>query len=223
MWREPKSNYVASDQVTPSIFNELAENEKHLYSKRCETYRKTGTTETQVNELLFVKDGDNYLPKTRSNGVVSNLPIKAEESNTANQLKDGWTALTPGTTVLPYGLYLIRVDIKDDSSGIGGYGTMFVDFIAMYSTSSTEFDLRSFELPASAVHYYIANGYEGAWNRAARVQVNGTVSNGFKVNLFISEQGGYGTTDTTGKQLYPNKLASTVSGVSYKIKYKRIM
>ena len=30
IWNEPKSNYVASDEVTPDIFNELAENEKYL-------------------------------------------------------------------------------------------------------------------------------------------------------------------------------------------------
>ena len=30
-WVEPKSNYVATDQVTPNIFNTLAENEKFLY------------------------------------------------------------------------------------------------------------------------------------------------------------------------------------------------
>ena len=30
VWNEPKSNYVASDEVTPQIFNELAENEKYL-------------------------------------------------------------------------------------------------------------------------------------------------------------------------------------------------
>lgn len=29
-WNEPKSNYMASDEVKPSIFNELAENEKYL-------------------------------------------------------------------------------------------------------------------------------------------------------------------------------------------------
>ena len=29
-WNEPKSNYIASDEVTPHIFNELAENEKYL-------------------------------------------------------------------------------------------------------------------------------------------------------------------------------------------------
>ena len=30
IWIEPKSNYVAGDEVTPAIFNELAENEKYL-------------------------------------------------------------------------------------------------------------------------------------------------------------------------------------------------
>lgn len=30
VWNEPKSNYTAGDEVTPDIFNELAENEKYL-------------------------------------------------------------------------------------------------------------------------------------------------------------------------------------------------
>ena len=35
-WREPRSNYTAGSQVTPSIFNVLAENEKYLNEKKIE-------------------------------------------------------------------------------------------------------------------------------------------------------------------------------------------
>ena len=34
-WKEPKSDYKAEDQVTPDIFNTLAENEKHLKEISC--------------------------------------------------------------------------------------------------------------------------------------------------------------------------------------------
>ena len=57
----------------------------------------------------------------------------------------------------------------------------------------------------------------------ARIQVISTTSTGFKINLYISEQGAYASSDISGKQLYSTKLASSVSGVSYKLKYKRIM
>lgn len=36
-WNSPKSDYVPSDQVTPSIFNTLAENEKYLYETKITT------------------------------------------------------------------------------------------------------------------------------------------------------------------------------------------
>lgn len=36
-WNSPKSDYVPSDQVTPSIFNTLAENEKYLHETKITT------------------------------------------------------------------------------------------------------------------------------------------------------------------------------------------
>ena len=36
-WNSPRSDYVPSDQVTPSIFNTLAENEKYLYETKITT------------------------------------------------------------------------------------------------------------------------------------------------------------------------------------------
>ena len=36
-WKEPKSNYTAESQVTPEIFNTLAENEKYLQEKKITT------------------------------------------------------------------------------------------------------------------------------------------------------------------------------------------
>ena len=55
-WVEPKSNYVATDQVTPDIFNTLAENEKFLYEIRCpmEVQDSEGNV-TKINSLVFVE------------------------------------------------------------------------------------------------------------------------------------------------------------------------
>ena len=43
-WKEPKSDYKAEDQVTPDIFNTLAENEKHLKEISCKVEKKIHTT-----------------------------------------------------------------------------------------------------------------------------------------------------------------------------------
>ena len=40
-WTEPKTDYVAGDQVTPKIFNDLGENEKYLYEISCKIEKKT--------------------------------------------------------------------------------------------------------------------------------------------------------------------------------------
>lgn len=57
-WNEPKSDYVASDQVLPSIFNELAENEKYLKEMSCQVVTRTKEgTDSQVVSLVFLEDG----------------------------------------------------------------------------------------------------------------------------------------------------------------------
>lgn len=55
-WKEPKSDYEAEDQVTPDIFNTLAENEKHLKEISCKVEKKTksGTT-TTISSIVFVE------------------------------------------------------------------------------------------------------------------------------------------------------------------------
>lgn len=55
-WKEPKSDYKAEDQVTPDIFNTLAENEKHLKEIFCKVEKKTksGTT-TTISSIVFVE------------------------------------------------------------------------------------------------------------------------------------------------------------------------
>ena len=55
-WKEPKSDYVATDQVTPDIFNELAENEKHRKEISChvEKQAKSGTV-TTISGIVLVE------------------------------------------------------------------------------------------------------------------------------------------------------------------------
>ena len=53
-WVEPKTNYVAGDQVTPTIFNNLGENAKYLYEIRCNMELKPLEGETvTVNAIVF--------------------------------------------------------------------------------------------------------------------------------------------------------------------------
>ena len=55
-WRDPKSDYVAGDQVTPEIFNTLAENEKFLKETTPLYIRPLSTgTDTMISGLVFVE------------------------------------------------------------------------------------------------------------------------------------------------------------------------
>ena len=55
-WKEPKRDYMATDQVVPEIFNELAENEKHLKEISChiEKQAKSGTI-TTISGIVLVE------------------------------------------------------------------------------------------------------------------------------------------------------------------------
>lgn len=55
-WKEPKSDYTEGSQVTPAIFNDLAENDKHLKEISCETElnKKNGDT-VRVNGIVLVE------------------------------------------------------------------------------------------------------------------------------------------------------------------------
>lgn len=83
-WVEPKSNYVATDQVIPSIFNTLAENEKFLYEIRCpmEVQDSDGNV-TKINSLVFVETTTNGVYKAKykkSDGTLVEIPIEASQS-----------------------------------------------------------------------------------------------------------------------------------------------
>jgi len=64
IWNEPKSNYVASDEVKPSIFNELAENEKYLKATV-----DTKITTAQVKDAVM----SNTQASSRVNLVVNEV------------------------------------------------------------------------------------------------------------------------------------------------------
>lgn len=51
-WKEPKSDYKAEDQVTPDIFNTLAENEKTLERDFLQG-RKENKKRNYDNDLLY--------------------------------------------------------------------------------------------------------------------------------------------------------------------------
>ncbi|MBR0189452.1 MAG: hypothetical protein IJQ23_03595 [Clostridia bacterium] len=55
-WKDPKSDYVAGDQVTPEIFNTLAENEKFLKENTPMYIRPLATsTDTMIAGIVFVE------------------------------------------------------------------------------------------------------------------------------------------------------------------------
>jgi hypothetical protein len=83
-WVEPKSNYVATDQVTPDIFNTLAENEKFLYEIRCpmEVQDSDGNV-TKINSLVFVETTTNGVYKAKykkSDGTLVEIPIESSQT-----------------------------------------------------------------------------------------------------------------------------------------------
>lgn len=83
-WVEPKSNYVATDQVTPDIFNTLAENEKFLYEIRCpmEVQDSTGNI-TKINSLVFVETTTSGIYKAKYkklDGTLVEIPLESAQA-----------------------------------------------------------------------------------------------------------------------------------------------
>lgn len=55
-WKEPKSDYTVESQVTPDIFNTLAENEKFLKDNTPMYIRPKSTgTDQMISGLIFVE------------------------------------------------------------------------------------------------------------------------------------------------------------------------
>ena len=82
-WTEPKSDYVATDQVVPSIFNELAKNEKHLKEIACEVVIQdtSASTEVRTNKLIIV---DNKPYFEGADGTLTPIQLEAVKAT-----KDG--------------------------------------------------------------------------------------------------------------------------------------
>lgn len=146
-------------------------------------------------------------------------------AGTATQLQNSWIEFTPGSTYLPYGVYLIKVEIADGTSGIGNYGTTMTDIISMEYSSRNEYDYRGYDYPSGPLHAYVCNNYEAPLYRIARIKIQDYTTTGFRLNLYVSSSHGYAlsSTNITGTFLYPEKIASTISGITYKMRYKRIM
>lgn len=78
-WNEPKSNYIASDEVKPSIFNVLAENEKYL-------------KETQNTKITSAQVKDAVMPNTEASTRV-NLAASEVLSTSLGKVKKWFTDL----------------------------------------------------------------------------------------------------------------------------------
>lgn len=186
------------------------------------TITVTGVTATPQD---FDGTGNVEIPITKIPGKLltgtTSIPTTGSAGSAAI-LNGSWTELVPGTTNLPYGVYLFKVEILDDASRIGGYATTFVDVLGMDKTSSTEYEARGYEAPSGPNHYYVANDAEARWYRSARLKVTYYANTTFRVDLFVSSSGVYSTSNITGEFNIADTLASNKEGISYKIKYKRI-
>ena len=152
----------------------------------------------------------------------------ATNATTANTLKSGWTSYTPGTTYLSYGTYMFLTIIDDQSSQAGGHGASFTDIITVnsdvYKGLAPDNTYHN-DYASGAVHIYDGNSHESPWFRTARLKIFGITSSQFRMDLYVSSSGGYATstTDVNGAQFYPNTLARSISGITYKMYYKKIM
>lgn len=151
----------------------------------------------------------------------------AGSASTATTLKSSWTAYNT-SNYLPYGTYIFQVVIDDQESQAGGHQVSFSDIITVnsYSYYGLNSDARyNNDYITGADHVYNANAHESAWFRTARLKVTSMSTTQFKLNLFVSTEGGYAlsTTDVKGYMIFPSTEANKVTGISYQIYYKRIM
>lgn len=151
----------------------------------------------------------------------------ASSAGTATTLSSSWTAYNT-SNYLSYGTYIFQIVIDDQNSQVGGHAVSFSDIIVVnsYAYNGLNSDYRyNNDYITGANHIYNANAHEAAWYRTARLKVSYMSSSQFKINLYVTESGGYATTgtDVNGKQAFAEKLASSMSGITYQIYYKKIM
>ena len=151
----------------------------------------------------------------------------ASSAGTATTLSSSWTSCTR-STYLSHGTYIFQVVIDDQESQAGGHAVSFSDIIVVNSYAYNGLNANSRynnDNVTGADHVYNANAHESPWYRTARLKVTYMSSTQFKINLFVSTEGGYATstTDVKGYMIYPSAEANTVSGITYAMYYKKIM
>lgn len=151
----------------------------------------------------------------------------ASSAGTATTLSSSWTSCTR-STYLSHGTYIFQVVIDDQESQAGGHAVSFSDIIVVNSYAYNGLNANSRynnDNVTGADHVYNANAHESPWYRTARLRVTYMSSTQFKINLFVSTEGGYAssTTDVKGYMIYPSAEAHTVSGITYAMYYKKIM
>ena len=151
----------------------------------------------------------------------------ASSAGTATTLSSSWTSCTR-STYLSHGTYIFQVVIDDQESQAGGHAVSFSDIIVVNSYAYNGLNANSRynnDNVTGADHVYNANAHESPWYRTARLKVTYMSSTQFKINLFVSTEGGYAssTTDVKGYMIYPGAEAHTVSGITYAMYYKKIM
>lgn len=55
-WVDPRTDYEATSQVTPDIFNTLGENEKYLNERKSTIEKQTGSTVVVIPTIVFVEE-----------------------------------------------------------------------------------------------------------------------------------------------------------------------
>jgi len=194
------------------------------YATRAGTAQEATITQQNLNTLES---------QLRSGGTIVGHAEWADEASsassaaTATKLSGSWTAYNT-SNYLSYGTYIFQVVIDDQNSQVGGHAVSFSDIIVVnsYAYNGLNSDYRyNNDYITGANHIYNANAHESAWYRTARLKVSYMSSSQFKINLYVTESGGYATTgtDVNGKQAFAEKLASSMSGITYQIYYKKIM
>ena len=118
--------------------------------------------------------------------------------------------------------------IDDQSSQSGGHGASFTDIITVnsdvYKGLAPDNTYHN-DYANGPIHIYDGNSHESPWFRTARLKIFGISSSQFRMDLYVSSSGGYAlsTTDINGVQFYPNTLARSITGITYKMYYKNII
>lgn len=211
-----------------------ATNAGHAESADKATNADYATSAGTAQEATITQQNLNTLEsQLRSGGTIVGHAEWADEASsassaaTATKLSGSWTAYNT-SNYLSYGTYIFQVVIDDQNSQVGGHAVSFSDIIVVnsYAYNGLNSDYRyNNDYITGANHIYNANAHESAWYRTARLKVSYMSSSQFKINLYVTESGGYATTgtDVNGKQAFAEKLASSMSGITYQIYYKKIM